>query len=144
MDTIVSNFPLVVDHLFVSNHFGKEARENVAQMVEDLRAAMSDIIAGEKWMQRSTKTNAIRKLKKTKKVIAAVQDAIDVKRLDERYETVKFDFPRDSYRQMATKGLEKCNFIYFRQFLVVLNNARRLFMNVVKPELYTFVEVTLK
>jgi predicted metalloendopeptidase len=89
----------------VSKHFGQQARSEVAEMVEDLRASMSEIIAEEKWMQKSTKASAIRKLKKTRKVIAAVEDAIDVKRLDQRYESVRFDFPRDSYRQMATKGL---------------------------------------
>ncbi|KAI6190378.1 Peptidase family M13 [Aphelenchoides bicaudatus] len=125
LDTITSNFPLVVDHLFIRKHFDGKAQESVAEMVEDLRSAMSDMITEEKWMQPSTKSAALKKLKKTRKVIAAVKDALNQKLLDQRYGDVKFD-SKDSYRQMATK--------------VVLNTARRLFMNVIRPEIYTYAE----
>lgn len=117
---------MVIDHLFIQKHFDSKSREDVNQMVEDLRYGLSEIISAEKWMQESTKAYAIKKLKKTKKIVAGVLDAIDQKRLDQRYSYVKFNVPEDSYRQMARK--------------VIINNARRLFMNVIRPELYTFVE----
>jgi predicted metalloendopeptidase len=83
------------------------------------------VIRAEKWIAPSTKAYALKKLAKTRTVVGAVEDAIKPDKLDKRYSAVKLE-PTNSYRQMAVK--------------IVLNNARRSFMNVVQPTLYTLAE----
>lgn len=71
-------------------------------MIEDLRKGLSFVFTGETWMSPTTKQNALNKLKKTKKIIGAVDDVKDMAKLDKRYEGIQFD-PADSLSQMATK-----------------------------------------
>lgn len=49
-------------HLYVKKYFPEESKKKVEQMVEDLRSAYRDRIAGLTWMSDTTKARAIEKL----------------------------------------------------------------------------------
>ncbi|MEM0272392.1 MAG: M13 family metallopeptidase, partial [Thermoprotei archaeon] len=52
--------------LYVERYFPPQAREMVAQLVEDIKMVLRERIASSSWMSEQTKTRALRKLEKLK------------------------------------------------------------------------------
>jgi predicted metalloendopeptidase len=74
----------------------------MSNMIEDLRSGLSDVFKSEAWMSAATKRNAQKKIRKTKKIIGAVEDARNPGKLDKRYEGIQFS-DSDNFQQMAAK-----------------------------------------
>jgi predicted metalloendopeptidase len=70
------------------------------------------VFKGEKWMSTTTKSNAQKKIKKTKKIIGAVDDVKVVSKLDKRYEGIQFA-SGDTLLQMAVKVKGYVSFPYY-------------------------------
>ncbi|KAI6243400.1 Neprilysin-1 [Aphelenchoides fujianensis] len=99
-DQILGTFPLVSDHLYAKKHLSARTVKMMDGMIEDLRNGMAAMFRAERWMGSKSRDYAVRKVKKMKKIIGIVDAAKDEKKLDKRYEGIKFG-ASDSYLQMA-------------------------------------------
>ncbi|KAI6189416.1 Phosphate-regulating neutral endopeptidase [Aphelenchoides bicaudatus] len=104
-DVITENFGLVSDYLYVQKYLPKTTVRAMSNMIEDLRSGLSEVFKGEKWMSAATKRNAQQKIKKTRKIIGAVDDAKSPAKLDKRYSGIQLSSD-DTFQRMAAKAKE--------------------------------------
>ncbi|KAI6185398.1 Phosphate-regulating neutral endopeptidase [Aphelenchoides besseyi] len=102
-DDIAESFNLAVDHLFVSNYFPQKHKEMVEQLVEDVRKGLADTFNADTWISKDSRAALLQKLAKMKKVVGAVNDAVDSRHLEQRYQDLQLNSSADSYRSMAVK-----------------------------------------
>ncbi|KAI6229831.1 Neprilysin-1 [Aphelenchoides fujianensis] len=99
-ELVAAEFPLVNDHLYVLAHVHKRTLREVDGMLESLRSALHATIRRKTWMDARTRTAALRKLRRVRTTVGAVEDARDERRLDARYVHFSLD-PAASFRQQA-------------------------------------------
>ncbi|KAI6222845.1 hypothetical protein M3Y99_01488800 [Aphelenchoides fujianensis] len=130
LEDIAESFYLVSDHLYVTKWFSEDTRKYVEDMAEDVRGGMVEVFNRNDWLSDASRKAVMEKLKAMRKVIGAVDDAIDPRRLDQRYELLNLDPAADSYRQMGVK--------------VTLHALHRKMMSLVVPEYYTSLELSMR
>jgi predicted metalloendopeptidase len=65
-EVVDRDFSDALGQAYVAKYFPPEAKRRMAELVENLRAAMKDEIENSEWMQTETKINALRKLEALK------------------------------------------------------------------------------
>ncbi|KAI6212631.1 Neprilysin-1 [Aphelenchoides besseyi] len=101
-DQISTHFQYVVDYLYIQKHLSSQTVRTMDKMIEDVRAALAQIFRGEKWLDPTTKANAVKKVKKMKKIIGGVDHVKDAQKLEKLYADLTLD-PSESLAEMATK-----------------------------------------
>ncbi|KAI6217687.1 Neprilysin-1 [Aphelenchoides besseyi] len=101
-DQISTHFQYVVDYLYIQKHLSPQTVRTMDKMIEDVRAALAQIFRGEKWLDPTTKANAVKKVKKMKKIIGGVDQAKDPIKLGSLYADLTLD-SSESLAEMATK-----------------------------------------
>ncbi|KAI6177939.1 hypothetical protein M3Y99_01973500 [Aphelenchoides fujianensis] len=130
LEDVAESFYLVSDHLYVTKYFSEDTRKYVEDMAEDVRGGMVEMFNRNDWLSDASRKAVMEKLKAMRKVIGAVDDAVDPRRLDQRYELLNLDATADSYRQMGVK--------------VKLHALHRNMMSLVVPEYYSSLELLMR
>lgn len=99
----------VVGRLFIEEHFRKEAKDDVNQMVENLRATFKEMLAEADWMEDATKTFAKDKVDYIEPRIGYPDYLYNVTRLTEKYKWVKVDRedPLASYMSFVKAAVQR-------------------------------------
>lgn len=95
-------FPIIADHLFVTNCANLTEIRKVNEMTDLLQAAAEEMFEENEWLDEDTKNEAIAKLKAMKKFVGAFDVALNKRLLDQRFASLRFD-PDDTYREMNVK-----------------------------------------
>ncbi|GFR64123.1 endothelin-converting enzyme 1 [Elysia marginata] len=91
-------FPEAVSRLFIEEHFKKDAKDKVDDMVADLRKAFKDLIISNIWMSVETKQKAEEKLNRMSTKVGYPEYIMD----DERINDLYADIPTDDYNYLET------------------------------------------
>ncbi|KAF1754032.1 hypothetical protein GCK72_020590 [Caenorhabditis remanei] len=73
-EKIIEKLPLAALRVFTRYHFDKENIQLATEMVEDIEQSFIETIQGSTWLQQSTKTTAIQKIKLMKKIIGYTKE----------------------------------------------------------------------
>lgn len=90
-DNAVSAMSQVVGRLFIEEYFKQEAKDDVLQLIENLRMSVKEMISEVDWMEDSTKTFAKDKADVIQPRIGYPDWVHNETRLAEKYELVKVD-----------------------------------------------------
>lgn len=101
---------VLVGQLYVKEHFSESHKQNVEEMVENLRAAFKQRILGLNWMGEETKKQALHKLKSFKYKIGYPNqwdDYSNLKITSENPIEIMREIHRFDFQKMITKKLNK-------------------------------------
>ena len=87
-EKIIEKLPLAALRVFTRYHFDKENIQLATEMVEDIEKSFIETIQGSTWLQQSTKTTAVQKMKLMKKIIGYSKELEVPGALDSFFESV--------------------------------------------------------
>ncbi|KAK7094332.1 membrane metallo-endopeptidase-like 1 [Littorina saxatilis] len=94
VDVTDAAFPEVTGRLFVESSFGKKEKENMYNLVEDLKAAFIDIIRQTEWMSRQSKKLAVEKAEALKARVGYPEYVMDDRHINEKY--IEYNMSREA------------------------------------------------
>jgi membrane metallo-endopeptidase-like protein 1 len=96
-DISLNYFSHALGSLYVRKHFKEEAKENVVEMVDNLKEAFKEILEEIDWMDASTKTAAHEKADAMKSQMAYADELLDDDKLVDYYRNLDADIDVVNY-----------------------------------------------
>ncbi|KAI6238804.1 hypothetical protein M3Y99_00636900 [Aphelenchoides fujianensis] len=90
-DILQNAFPLAADHLYIRKNFESKSGPPMAKMMDDLQAALKEMLKTEDWMDEPTRQAAEKKLEKLQKFVGGMPQVMDQSKTDDHYSKVAFD-----------------------------------------------------
>ncbi|KAG5667541.1 hypothetical protein PVAND_015520 [Polypedilum vanderplanki] len=112
-NVILNFFSHALGSLYVRKHFKEEAKENVMEMVANLKVAFKEILDEIDWMDENTKKAAHDKADAMKSQMAYADELLDDTKLVEYYQNIDAEIDVNNYYESIGKlNLARTNFAY--------------------------------
>ncbi|XP_074114603.1 neprilysin-2-like [Cotesia typhae] len=86
---------LSVNYLYVKEYFHDDVRENVVEMVKNIKNILINVLGSVDWLDEGTKEHAVQKVKEMKSLIGYPEKILNTENLEEYYENLDLDLDDD-------------------------------------------------
>lgn len=86
---------LSINYLYVKEYFHDNVKENVVEMVQNIKDILINVLSSVDWLDEDTKENAVQKVKEMKSLIGYPEKILNAEKLEEYYENLDLDADDD-------------------------------------------------